>query len=337
MRSLILLIAFLIPALSVSAQDLLYLKDWSVVKVKVLKIGESEIEYKRYDNLEGPTYTLRIKDVCRIEFENGSFENYCQKKEKSQDAGPTMREEVMRVHDQVGWVISPSVGFSLPIGDLNKNSDFVGVKAGIGFNWDLDITYFLNTHVGIGVKGGGIHCVSDAGPIVAEINPIPPDLPVPVELDNITFDNGTWSIYYGLAGVHIDLWVDDRNDLDIGILGGFSGVREPMTNAEGAVAIDFGFPIELGFTAENFPDTYSQFAYAIDLNYNIHFTEYLGLRIYAGYFRTDAEITHLINIYPEETGFQPIDDNLQPFPADLDARTYRIRMLSFGVGLLLTP
>ena len=339
MRSIVILFAILLGGLSSSAQDLLYLKDWSVVKVKVMTIGEDEIEYKRYENQEGPTYTIRIKDVCRIEFENGTVENYCQKKEKKASSGPTMRENVMGAHDTEGWVISPSMGMGIPLGDLTKGSDFVGVKAATGLNWNLDITYFLNAHVGIGVKGGGIHMSSDADAIVDEINPIPDNIPGVVTLGDLQFDNGGWNIYYGLTGVHVDLWFNDVHDLDIAILGGFSSVREPSTMAEGSLGIELGilFPINLTFTAENAPDVYNQFAYAVDLNYNFHFTEYVGLRIYAGYFRTDAEITHLINIYPDPTGISQIDDFLQVFPADLEPRTYKMQIINLGIGLVLTP
>lgn len=41
---------------------------------KVSEIGSTEIKYKKWDNLEGPMYSVKKSEVFKIEFENGTVE-----------------------------------------------------------------------------------------------------------------------------------------------------------------------------------------------------------------------------------------------------------------------
>jgi len=65
------LLCFLVGS-SIFAQDNITLKNGEVVKSKVLEITTAEIKYKRFDNQEGPTYTLPKSEVVIINYENGS-------------------------------------------------------------------------------------------------------------------------------------------------------------------------------------------------------------------------------------------------------------------------
>lgn len=56
------------------AQDQLYKKDNSKVLVKVLEISSTEIKYKLFDNLNGPTYTEYKSSISLIIYENGKHE-----------------------------------------------------------------------------------------------------------------------------------------------------------------------------------------------------------------------------------------------------------------------
>ena len=70
---------FLLAALSLCsscvfslAQDIVTKRDGSEFTAKVIEVGESEIKYKKFDNLEGPTYTIKVSDVFMVKYENGS-------------------------------------------------------------------------------------------------------------------------------------------------------------------------------------------------------------------------------------------------------------------------
>lgn len=58
------------------AQDVIIKNDNSTIECKVLKISNSEIEYKKWTNLDGPIYTIDVEDVIRIDYQNGESENF---------------------------------------------------------------------------------------------------------------------------------------------------------------------------------------------------------------------------------------------------------------------
>lgn len=49
-------------------------KDATEIQAKVLKITDTEIEYQRWDNPDGPIYTIPAEDVFTITYQNGSKE-----------------------------------------------------------------------------------------------------------------------------------------------------------------------------------------------------------------------------------------------------------------------
>ncbi len=54
------------------AQDLIVYKDGDEVKAKVLNVNKEEISYKKWDNVEGPTYSISIDEVFMIKYKNGT-------------------------------------------------------------------------------------------------------------------------------------------------------------------------------------------------------------------------------------------------------------------------
>lgn len=56
---------------TISAQDIILKKDASEIEAKVTKVGSSDIEYKKWDNPNGPTYTVPVGEVFIIKYENG--------------------------------------------------------------------------------------------------------------------------------------------------------------------------------------------------------------------------------------------------------------------------
>ena len=65
-------VVFLLMGLfSVSAQDLIVLRDGNMIEAKVMEISPSEIRYKRIDNLDGPMIIVPKDSVLSIKYENG--------------------------------------------------------------------------------------------------------------------------------------------------------------------------------------------------------------------------------------------------------------------------
>ena len=66
----IILIIFLLPIFTL-AQDNIVLKNGEDINAKILEINESVIKYKKYDNQEGPIYTILKNEIFFIKYPNG--------------------------------------------------------------------------------------------------------------------------------------------------------------------------------------------------------------------------------------------------------------------------
>lgn len=58
MKRLIFIIASILLGQTVCAQDIIQKKDATEIQAKVLKITDTEIEYQRWDNPDGPIYRM---------------------------------------------------------------------------------------------------------------------------------------------------------------------------------------------------------------------------------------------------------------------------------------
>ena len=57
---------------STFAQDIIILKNGNDIQAIVLEIGADDVKYKKFDNPNGPSYTLRKSEIFTIRYENGS-------------------------------------------------------------------------------------------------------------------------------------------------------------------------------------------------------------------------------------------------------------------------
>jgi hypothetical protein len=69
-RILMFLAVCLFPVL-VSAQDVITLKSGDEIQAKVTEVGQTEVKYKRFDNPDGPTYTVNKSDIFMVKYQNG--------------------------------------------------------------------------------------------------------------------------------------------------------------------------------------------------------------------------------------------------------------------------
>ena len=76
MKQLLLLFLLLCSASVMRAQDVIVKKDGSTILSKVLEVGENEVKYKRFDNLNGPTYTISKSELQAINYQNGAKDTF---------------------------------------------------------------------------------------------------------------------------------------------------------------------------------------------------------------------------------------------------------------------
>ena len=58
------------------AQDSIVKKDDARVPAKIIEVHDDEIHYKKFNNLEGPTYVIETAKITSIIYENGEVETY---------------------------------------------------------------------------------------------------------------------------------------------------------------------------------------------------------------------------------------------------------------------
>lgn len=66
-----LLVAFTLLSALVSAQDIIITTDAKKIEAKILEVSKTEIRYKEFDNLDGPTFVLSTKDIESIAYTSG--------------------------------------------------------------------------------------------------------------------------------------------------------------------------------------------------------------------------------------------------------------------------
>jgi len=73
-KSKLLIIIFLLSGMSINAQDVISLRNSDIIIAKVIKLSETEIMYKRFDDIGGPTLTISKSEVYGIYYEYGTQE-----------------------------------------------------------------------------------------------------------------------------------------------------------------------------------------------------------------------------------------------------------------------
>lgn len=75
MRRVILLILTTLCCIPfVQAQDIITTKDGKDIQSKILEVNPNEVKYKKYNNLDGPTFTLSKSEILIVRYENGENE-----------------------------------------------------------------------------------------------------------------------------------------------------------------------------------------------------------------------------------------------------------------------
>ena len=61
---------------SAVAQDVIVKKDNSEIQALVLRISDEDIEYKKWSNQNGPTYSIAVTNVASIRYANGDVDQF---------------------------------------------------------------------------------------------------------------------------------------------------------------------------------------------------------------------------------------------------------------------
>lgn len=80
-RTVSLFILLMICSINSFSQDIIIMKNGDEIKSKVYEISSSDLTYRKYDNINGPKYTIRLDNIFMIKYENGQKEIFEQNTE----------------------------------------------------------------------------------------------------------------------------------------------------------------------------------------------------------------------------------------------------------------
>lgn len=143
MKKLLLIILFALGAFSFSyAQDLLIMNNGTEMRVKVQELTVNEIKFKKWENIDGPLYTLLKSDVFMIKYENGSKDTFVKTVDTRNDISSYSDEESLG-YDRIRYN-GPRVGVTVfgdgSIKDDLTRRDYQGVIS--QFGWQLETRLF---------------------------------------------------------------------------------------------------------------------------------------------------------------------------------------------------
>jgi len=166
----------LVGIFSITAQDLVILRDGSIIEAQVTEMSPTEIRYRRYDHLTGPVIVIPTANVLSIRFANGTVEiitpGVVPGQPDTRDRQPSGSTAINSDRTNIGFsanpagflVSGPSIGLELIRGrfytDINLMFPSVGLLSGDGvvggFGGLVTLNYFHHTKNGGAYVGGGI-------------------------------------------------------------------------------------------------------------------------------------------------------------------------------------
>ncbi len=116
-----LILVMLLVAGGVAAQDVLVLRDGTILNVKVLQVSDWEISYKKQDNPDGPVFSTAVEKVLSLKYENGTEQKF--------DAPKTLEAPVV-YEQKANKGFSVRAGGAFPVGEFAETSGGMA-KAGL--------------------------------------------------------------------------------------------------------------------------------------------------------------------------------------------------------------
>lgn len=175
------MLLMLLVSMVVAAQDVIVKKDGSTILSKVVEISDTQVKYKKFSHLEGPTYVVSISELTSINYENGEKENFessqatvTQTQTPSvpsyenaygpyvQQSGTMSDTELLKAYKRSKAITNPSRIKKLKItGYVFCGLAVVGaVMVGYGFDDEYGYYYYEKYMNGIGITGSALLCSS---------------------------------------------------------------------------------------------------------------------------------------------------------------------------------
>ena len=135
MKNYYLISFFILSLLNFKAQDTIVFHSGKKIEAKVLEIGPINIKYKKYNNLNGPTYLTEKKEISSIKYSNQTEDFFGLK----EDA----KEDTVKLNFRKGSYAGIHIASGLDPSTANRRVPRFGLNSG------LDYYYFFNKNLAI--------------------------------------------------------------------------------------------------------------------------------------------------------------------------------------------
>jgi hypothetical protein len=165
--SLVAIFLLVCGAFYVSAQDMIVLKDGNMIEAKVVEISLTEIRYKRFEYLDGPTIVIPAINVLSIKYENGTYEiinagAVPQQSEQSHNTAADPNKFRFGINANAGgalgyiWGGASGFGINIELGKGKFNSEINLMFPTGGFGALFTFNGFWPSQIGGFYLGGGL-------------------------------------------------------------------------------------------------------------------------------------------------------------------------------------
>ena len=94
-KHLLLPLAIVLCAMCAQAQDVIFRSSTDSIQAQVLTVGTTEVTYRKWNNLEGPIYSIPINEIAAIRYANGSYDFFSNKQDDSKQAKSSSSPSLM--------------------------------------------------------------------------------------------------------------------------------------------------------------------------------------------------------------------------------------------------
>ena len=142
MKNLFALLFLLVLTLSAFSQDIIILKTGEEIRAKVIEVNPTQIKYKEFTNLEGPTLIIDRSAVFMIKYENGTRDVMKTQEPEEEKKRPVQKVPLGPEHVTLG---GPRIGVTYvgPGSMRDKLEDKYDVDPFFSqFGWQIETRFF---------------------------------------------------------------------------------------------------------------------------------------------------------------------------------------------------
>lgn len=146
----LILLSVVLSGAVASAQDLITKKNGEDIKAKILEVNQNEVKYRKWDNLDGPIFTIAKYEILIVRYENGTNEvfnsaapvyGYSDDTPPAQGVQPGMRyKDYHKLYRASDYVYQPGDQYSPVVGGVCSwlipgLGQMICGELGRGFGW----------------------------------------------------------------------------------------------------------------------------------------------------------------------------------------------------------